>query len=102
MPGQDTYEWSGLGQVAYLIDQHWEPYVRGEFLSLKGTPAGSNNNVPEISLGLNYYFHGHNAKLTVQGMYLPNGIPINDDSSDVLISNDKAEVVLITQFQLLL
>jgi hypothetical protein len=34
--------------------------------------------------------------------YLPTGIPINDDSSDVLISNRRAEIVFITQLQLLL
>jgi hypothetical protein len=35
-------------------------------------------------------------------MYLPTGIPINDDSSDVLISNDRGEIIVITQLQLLI
>ncbi|MDP9173267.1 MAG: porin [Planctomycetota bacterium] len=100
--GQDTYEYSMLGQVAYLIDNKLEPYARYEYLHLAGTPAGSQNNVTEISVGANYYFYGHNVKLTGQVMYLPTGIPINDDSSDVLISNRKGEVVFITQIQLLL
>jgi hypothetical protein len=101
-PGKDTYEYSVLGQAAYLFDQKWEPYVRYEHLYLQGTPAGSQNNINEVSLGLNYYFHGHNAKLSGQAMYLPNGIPVNDDSNDVLISNNHQEFVFIAQFQLLL
>ena len=56
----------------------------------------------DISLGFNYYFYGHNLKFTGLATYLPTGIPINDDSSDVLISNRHAEIVLLTQLQLLL
>ena len=76
--------------------------MRYEYLWLAGTPAGSNNAVHDISVGLNYYFMGHNAKLTTQLMYLPNGIPISDDSHDVLINNDKQEFIFMEQFQLLL
>ena len=35
-------------------------------------------------------------------MYLPDGIPINDTSHDVLANNGKQEFVFIAQFQLLL
>jgi hypothetical protein len=35
-------------------------------------------------------------------MYLPDGIPINDTSSDVLANNKHQEFVFIAQFQLLL
>jgi hypothetical protein len=101
-PGKDTYEYSLLGQVAYLFDQKWEPYARYEHLYLQGTPAASKDNVNEVSLGVNYYWFGHNAKLTGQMMYLPNGIPVNDDSNDVLLSNGHQEVVFIAQFQFLL
>jgi len=91
-----------LGEAAYLFDQKWEPYVRYEHLYLQGTPAGSENNINEISLGMNYYLRGHNAMITGQAMYLPNGIPVNDDSNDVLLSNNQQEFVFIAQFQLLL
>jgi hypothetical protein len=76
--------------------------VRYEYLYLRGTPAGSQNNVTDISVGLNYYFFGHNLKFTQMISYLPTGIPINDDSSDVLISNRRAEVIFLSQLQLLL
>jgi hypothetical protein len=100
--GKDTYEPSIDAEFAYLFCKHWEPFVRYEYLYLRGTPTGSQNNVTDISLGLNYYFFGHNLKLTEMGTYLPTGIPINDDSSDVLISNRHAELIFITQLQLLL
>jgi hypothetical protein len=100
--GKDTYESSFDAQVAYLINGNIEPYVRYEYLYLHGTPAGSHNSVNDISLGVNYYFKGNNLKFTGQVMYLPNGIPINDDGSDVLISNGRGEVVFITQINLLL
>jgi hypothetical protein len=100
--GKDTYEYSALAQAAYLINGKFEPFVRYEYLHLAGTPAGSQNNVNEISVGANYYVHGHNVQLTGQVMYLPDGIPVNDDSNDVLISNNHAEIVIIAQVQLLL
>ncbi|MFI5377716.1 MAG: hypothetical protein ACHRHE_00300 [Tepidisphaerales bacterium] len=101
-PGQDTYEPSVLFQASYIVAKNWEPYLRYEYMCLAGTPAGSENTVHEISGGVNYWMHGHNAKITTQLMYLPNGIPIDDSSSDVLISNGSHEWVLTTQFQLLL
>jgi len=100
-PGQDTYECSVDAQVGYLIGKI-EPYVRYEYLHLAGTPAGSNNNVNAFELGANYYFAGHNAKFTGQAVYLPRGIPIGDDSQDVLASNNHEEFVFMAQFQLLL
>lgn len=99
---KDTYEPSIDAEFAYLMCGHFEPFARYEYMYLRGTPAGSQNNVTDISLGLNYYFFGHNLKFTGMATYLPTGIPINDDSSDVLISNRHAEVVIITQLQLLL
>jgi len=99
--GKDTYEPSVDVEVAYLFG-HLEPFARYEYMYLRGTAAGSQNNVHDISLGVNYYFYGHNLKFTGMASYLPNGIPINDDSSDVLISNRKAELIFITQLQLLL
>ena len=64
--GENTYEPSVLAQASYALDEHWEPFVRYEYLHLQGTPAGSDNNVHEVTGGVNYWFHGHNAKLTTQ------------------------------------
>jgi hypothetical protein len=101
--GQDTYEYSGLLQAAYLLpNTNMEPYIRGEYMSLKGLPAHSQGFISEISAGMNWYFYGHNVKWTNQIMYLPDGIPVNDDTNDVLINNDHTEAVFISQIQLLL
>jgi len=100
--GKNTYEPSVDLLVAYLINQHLEPFGRFEYMNLAGTPAGSQNNVTDISAGFNYYFYGHNLKFTGMVTYLPTGIPISDDGSDILISNGKGEFVIISQLQLLL
>ena len=44
---------------------------------------------------MNYYLHGHAAKITADVVYLPNGDPVGDDGSDVLpTGKDKNEVLL--------
>jgi hypothetical protein len=53
-------------------------------------------------LGTNYYFAGRNFMFTGQLTYLPNGIPIDDTSADILANNGHDELVFIAQFQLLL
>lgn len=101
--GKPTYEFSALGEIGYLIAQHWEPFGRYEYFNLRGTAAGSHNDFSAITAGVNYYFHGHRAKLTAEAVYLPNGIPIDDGASDVLTNGGKhGEVSGVIQFQLLL
>jgi hypothetical protein len=98
-----TNEYSIVGQAGYLMFDHLEPYGRFEYIHLAGTPDGSHTYVPAITGGANYYFAGHRAKFTVQGTYLPNGIPIDDTPNDVLANPDKrGEFVGEVQFQLLL
>ena len=48
------------------------------------------------------FWHAHNAKMTVDVSYLPNGTPFANTGADILQSNDQSEFVLRTQFQLLL
>lgn len=101
--GKDTYEPSIDVLVAYNIPgTNFEPFGRYEYLYLKGTPTGSRNDVHDISVGMNYYMYGQNLKLTGMLTYLPNGIPISDDSADIEVSNNKQEIVFLTQVQLLL
>jgi TolA-binding protein len=101
-PGDDTYEYSVLGQVNYLFENHIEPYARYEYLHLAGTAAGAHDGINSIVLGANYYLYGHAAKFSAQAEYLPNGIPIADDGADIESSNNHQELVFIAQFQLLL
>ncbi len=100
---QNTNEYAALIQAGYLLDKHWEPFGRYEYMHLQGTAAGSKNNVQALTGGVNYYFIGHRAKFTVQCTYLPDGIPIGDGASDILASpKGKGEFSGVAQFQLLL
>ena len=103
-----AYEPTAMGQVSWLLCDKWEPYGRFEYIYLSpavtALPAGSagQNNVQEITVGVNYYWHGHQAKFTVDGVYLPRGTPVADDGSGVLTSVSHAEAILRIQFQILL
>ncbi|CAN5548633.1 hypothetical protein BH10PLA1_BH10PLA1_08060 [soil metagenome] len=100
----DTYDWGAVAQVSYLIpDTKWEPFARYDYLGFDSDTVAANveQHVHEITAGVNYYMHGHDAKFTLDVMYLPNGSPVSDSGSDVLSSTDD-EIVVRGQFQLLL
>ena len=101
---QDFYDWGAMVQMAYLIDQRWEPFVRYDYTGLDEAAllAGSEGHVHEITVGLNYYFRGHLAKFTIDAMWLPNGSPADDAGSGVLRNDGRDEVILRGQFQLLI
>ncbi|HET6246577.1 MAG TPA: hypothetical protein VFE47_02675 [Tepidisphaeraceae bacterium] len=101
--GRPTNEYALVGQVAYLIDQKFEPFGRWEYIKLQGTPAGSRNYINALAGGLNYYVHSRELKLTGEVLYLPQGLPFNDTASDELInSNGKGELVYEVQLELVL
>jgi len=99
------YDWGFIAQAAYMVDKHLEPFIRYDFTSFDADLLAASvkeNEVHEITVGFNYYYRAHNAKLTVDFTYLPNGTPIADSGADILVSDDEAEFVVRTQFQLLL
>jgi hypothetical protein len=97
-----VYDWGALGQVSYLIDgRHWEVFGRYDFIKLDDNTAGASGDFSELTAGVNYYFEGHNAKLTVDAVYLPDGAPADQTGIGVLAS-DGEQVLLRAQFQLLL
>ncbi|HWE04922.1 MAG TPA: hypothetical protein VG326_21120 [Tepidisphaeraceae bacterium] len=101
--GRPTNEYSIVAEAGYIIGGHLEPFGRYEFMHLQGTPAGSHNWIQAIAGGANYYFHGHRVKLTGEALWLPNGLPFDDTSNDVLTtSNGKPEISFIAQLQLVL
>ena len=84
-------QWELFGQYSYI------QFDGGEFA------AGTETTVHEITVGVNYYMHGHNAKLTIDGTWLPNGTPVANDGGGILAEpNGKNELLLRAQFQLLL
>ncbi|HEX5244216.1 MAG TPA: hypothetical protein VFW23_13210, partial [Tepidisphaeraceae bacterium] len=80
------------------------PFVQYEYLNFDHNElaSGSVTHVHAIRGGVNYFLFGHNAKLTGDVTYLPNGFPANDDGTGVLADNHHNEVVVRAQFQLLL
>jgi len=101
----DTFDYGPILQVSYLLDpRHLELFGRFDYLKFDGKefPAGTNTNVDEITAGMNYYFYGQNLKLTTDATYLPNGAPVDDNGSGVLVNSGKGEVVLRVQMQLAL
>lgn len=102
----DVYNWGANLQVGYLFAPRWEAYGRYDFIYFGPDSAflGTNKqqNVQEISVGINYYIHGESAKLTLDLTYLPEGTPFSDTGAGILQSDGHNEFVLGAQFQLLL
>ncbi len=101
----DTFDSSAVAQISYLLDdQHWEVFGRYDYLKLdsKEFAADTNTNVHEFTLGVNYYIYGQNVKLTLDGSYLPNGSPVDDNGSGVLVNDGHGEAIARAQAQLAL
>ena len=89
-------------QAAYLVTQKIEPYVRFDFTHLapKSTTGLENHDVPELTVGSNYYLYKQNLKISVDGIWLPNGSPVDSDALGVLKDSGHDEFILRAQFQL--
>jgi phosphate-selective porin OprO and OprP len=100
-PFFDTYDASVRLMAAYLIQQHWEPFVRLEWIDFdsRELAAGTDNVLYDATFGLNYYFYGHRAKLSADVTYLPNGSPITSTIDDLLASQGGNEVIVQVQMQ---
>ncbi|CAN5639961.1 hypothetical protein BH09PLA1_BH09PLA1_08930 [soil metagenome] len=103
-PENDLFDWSLVVQGSYLLKNNWEPFLRYDLLRFDedGLATGSENIVHTITVGANYYFHGHDSKLTFDLLYLPNGSPIAEDGAGILVSDGDAEIIFRAQYQLLL
>ena len=100
----DTYDSTFRFQAGYLIGGHLEPFARYEYLRFDGNelPKGfAHDVVQDLTVGFNYYFVGHRAKISAAASYLPDGSPISNVQSD-LLANRKNEVIVQAQFQLMI
>lgn len=99
----DTCDWGAMGQISYLLNPQWELFGRYDFTHFDSDLLPDNNEVHELTGGVNYYLHGHAAKLTVDITWLPKGAPIGDGGADILTTpDDHDEVLLRAQFQLVI
>ena len=96
--------WTARAQASYVFNRRWEPFVQYEYINFDPNElsAGAQNQVHAIRAGANYFLFGHNAKLTADATYLPNGLPVSDDASGTVQSNRHNEILARVQFQLLL
>ncbi|HWE00825.1 MAG TPA: hypothetical protein VG326_00345 [Tepidisphaeraceae bacterium] len=103
-PSANTYDSTIRVMGAWIFDGHFEPFIRYEYLHFdaRELAAGTSNNVQDITLGMNYYFYGHRAKITAGASYLPDGAPVANTISDVLQSHGGTEFIFQAQFQLIL
>lgn len=109
---EDQTDWGGLVQVSYLLTPAWEIFGRGDLVTFdtdRVFPDGNTEDMfYELTVGVCHYFGdngsaGHRLKMTTDLNFLPNGAPggfkglgyIGDSQGD-------SEIVLRTQFQLLL
>jgi hypothetical protein len=103
-PPADTYDSTVRVMAAYLIDKHFEPFARYEYLHIDPheLPAtAAHDEIHDITLGFNYYFHGHRAKISAAASYLPIGSPIANNGSDLLVAA-RQEVIIQVQFQIII
>jgi len=103
--GTSSMDCGLLIQANYLINSQWEIFGRYDYMHLDSNSTashGSENTFHEITVGLNYYLHGHAAKITVDAGWLPNGAPSNQTGIGVLANDGENEYYIRGQFQLLL
>ena len=98
------YDSGVLLQAAYLLTPCVEPFIRYDYTHLDGDaqPGIIQDNIDEITVGANYYLFGQQAKVTVDGSWLPNGSPTDVSYLDILQDNSHNEFVFRAQFQLAL
>lgn len=100
--GEDAYTWGFLVQAGYMLNAQWEIFGRADWIQFDSDNVQvPEENVYEITAGVNYYLKGHNAKVTIDATWLPNGSPVNATNIGVIgQSNDDDQFLIRGQFQL--
>ena len=97
-----VYDFGGVAQAGYMLTSKLEAFGRYSLVSLDDT-GDDEDEFHEITAGVNYYFGGHAAKLTVDAVWLPDGTPGNETGIGQLDPDaDEEQFVVRGQFQLLL
>lgn len=95
---QDTYDWGAVAQISYLLpDSKWEVFGRFGWIDFEN----ADDEIIEITGGVNYYLQKHSAKFSIDITYLPEGSP-GSTGIGYLNSGDEDQFVLRSQFQLLI
>ena len=90
-------------QASYMLNHNTEPFLRYDYTHLDASALPgiiTNGNIHEITLGVNYYLYGQNAKFTLDGTWLPHGSPTDISYADILQDPGHNEFLFRAQFQL--
>jgi hypothetical protein len=106
VPPGNYYDPGLLVQAAYLVTPNIEPFIRYDYAYLAGGSVAefglNKSEVQEYTVGANYYLYKQHAKITVDGVWLPDGAPADSDALGVLEDSGHNEFILRAQFQLAL
>jgi len=69
-------------EVSYLINDNWQPFIRGEWADLED--AGEDDCNLAFTAGVNYYFKGHDAKITADVLWLAKSADTVGDTADTV------------------
>jgi hypothetical protein len=96
------YDPGFLVQAGYLVTPKIEPFVRYDYTYLQGGSVATlvKDSVQEVTAGANYYIDKQHLKFTVDGSWLPEGAPVDQDALGILADNGHQEFVLRIQFQI--
>ncbi len=105
---EDSNPWGIVVQGGYNIPlsngESVEPFARWEHLDVDSPVPSSDDEIDLLTLGVNYYLNGHNAKLTLDGVYAFDSLPSSGLSGLGLLpdaSGEEDQFALRVQFQLL-
>lgn len=107
-PAIDVDNWGFEAQIAYNIDDTWEPFFRYELIMLDDDIAGiAEDNINLITVGLNWYQKKHNAKFTIDLVYAFDhidddaaGLTMFDPSAGLGLIDDDGQFAVRAQYQL--
>jgi len=93
----EAHDFGGIAQVSQTLSAKLEAFGRYGYVNFDDE---GDDDLHEITAGVNYYFYDHSVKGTLDVVYLPEGSP--SDSGLGYVASDDSQIVLRAQFQLLL
>lgn len=89
----------------FVVPNRWELFARHEYLFVDGyfssTVPAIRSGVNLSTIGMNWFFLGHNAKLTTDVVYVCEPIPVGSTGAGLVASDDGPQWVFRTGFALL-
>jgi hypothetical protein len=96
----DRYDWGLMVQAGYMLNSQYEVFGRWSMTHLDDDFVTGDSEFCELALGFNYYIRGHNAKITVDVTWLPNGAPGDLTGLGILGNEGEDQFLIRGQFQL--